>query len=315
LLVDVQAAEQVSGSGTIVQKTDLGLPALPTGGAGSSDLSSLISGSHTLRVWYGGPSKVRLALMGTLGESDVIRNGKDLWTWSSGDRAATHRVLAHEQKAESKRSIDELTGLNAAALTPQQLADKALAAIDPTTTVKTAGTARVAGRDAYELVLSPKDSAALVGQVRIAVDAGRHVPLRVQVFAKNASTPAVEAGFTQISFTTPAESQFRFTPPPGTKITEKSTALPEKSSTGSVESGPVVSGTGWTSVVQGRLPGQLPTILSTLPRKSGTWGSGRLLQSPLVTVLVTDDGRVLAGAVPADHLYRLAGQPFPATTK
>jgi outer membrane lipoprotein-sorting protein len=321
LLVDVQTAQQVTGSGTIVQKADLGLPALPTGAAGSSDLSSLISGSHTLRVWYGGPTKVRLALMGTLGESDVIRNGKDVWIWSSDDHAASHRVLRDDQVAEGKRSVDELSGTDTAALTPQQLADKALAAIDPTTTVKTAGTARVAGRDAYELVLSPKDSASLIGQVRIAVDAKRHVPLRVQVFAKNATTPSVEAGFTQISFTTPADSQFRFTPPPGTKITETKSELPDKSAKDAAAgaSEPVVSGKGWTSVLQARMPrssdSTLSGVLGTLPRRSGSWGSGRVLQSRLVTVLLTDDGRVLAGAVPADHLYRLAGQPFPTATK
>jgi outer membrane lipoprotein-sorting protein len=330
LLVDVQTAQEITGSGTIVQKADLGLPALPTGAAGSSDLSSLISGSHTLRVWYGGPTKVRLALMGTLGESDVIRNGKDVWVWSSDEQSASHRILRSDEVAEGKRSVDELSGLNAAALTPRQLADKALAAIDPTTIVKTAGTARVAGRDAYELVLSPKDSAALIGQVRIAVDAGRHVPLRVQVFAKNATAAAVEAGFTQISFNTPADSQFRFTPPPGTKITQAKPAAEQgaKASTDAAvgASEPVVSGTGWTSVLQARLPrsadaktagpaGELAGLLESLPRRSGSWGSGRLLQSRLVTVLLTDDGRILAGAVPAEHLYRLAGQSFPTATK
>src|SRR5689334_1823540 len=58
LLVDVQSAADVTGSGTVVQKADLGLPELPTlGGSGSSSLTSLISGNHTLRVWSGGADK------------------------------------------------------------------------------------------------------------------------------------------------------------------------------------------------------------------------------------------------------------------
>ena len=92
LLVDVQNARVDGLSGTIVQNADLGLPSLPgVGGSGSSDLTSLISGSHTLRLWYAGPDKVRLALLGSLGESDLVRNGADLWSWSSKDKTATHR--------------------------------------------------------------------------------------------------------------------------------------------------------------------------------------------------------------------------------
>src|SRR5690348_11774736 len=90
LLVDVQKARVGGFSGTIVQNADLGLPSLPgMGGSGSSDMSSMISGSHTLRLWYAGPDRVRLALLGSLGESDVVRKGSDLWTWSSKTKSAT----------------------------------------------------------------------------------------------------------------------------------------------------------------------------------------------------------------------------------
>src|ERR1700730_1142010 len=81
LLVDLQTARLDGLSGTVVQRAARGLPALPSlgGGQGSSDLTSLVAGTHTLRVWYSGPSKARVALLGTLGESDVITNGTDLW--------------------------------------------------------------------------------------------------------------------------------------------------------------------------------------------------------------------------------------------
>jgi outer membrane lipoprotein-sorting protein len=339
LLADVQTARLDAVSGTIVQKADLGLPQLPSvGGSGSSSLSSLIAGNHTLRVWYDGPSRARVALMGTLGESDVIRNGRDLWTWSSDGNSATHRVLPVDGKDEKSPSLEDLGGK--ADLTPQQAADQALAAIDPTTTVSTDGSAHVAGRDAYELVLAPKDHASLIGQIRIAVDAARHVPLRVQVFARNASSPAAQVGFTQISFARPAGSQFRFTPPPGVKVTEGTMGTPRPQAKGTApeaESSPVVSGKGWTAVVQAKLPAadtsslsekgpagkpgadrstqELGQVLGVLPRVSGSWGSGRLLHSKLFSVLLTDDGRVLAGAVSADRLYQLAGQPMPTSSQ
>ena len=104
LLVDIQNARLDGLSGTIVQNADLGLPSLPgVGGAGSSDMTSLVSGSHTLRLWYAGPNKVRVALLGSLGESDLIRNGTDVWTWSSKDKSATHREVALT-KEDARRS-------------------------------------------------------------------------------------------------------------------------------------------------------------------------------------------------------------------
>jgi outer membrane lipoprotein-sorting protein len=136
-----------------VQRSDLGLPALPGAGRGSADLTSLVSGTHTLRVWYSGPDKARVALLGTLGETDVITNGKDLWIWSSTQNKATHRTLPQRESGAATPTP------SVGAFTPQQLADAALKALDPSTRVFTEGTISIAGRDAYELVLAPRDVA------------------------------------------------------------------------------------------------------------------------------------------------------------
>ena len=42
---------------------------------------------------------------------------------------------------------------------------------------------------------------------------------------------------------------------------------------------------------------------------SGSWGSGRLLRTSLLSVLVTSSGRVLIGAVTPGVLYQAATQP------
>ena len=42
---------------------------------------------------------------------------------------------------------------------------------------------------------------------------------------------------------------------------------------------------------------------------SGSWGSGRLLRTSLLSILVTSTGRVLIGAVTPDVLYQAATQP------
>lgn len=360
LLVDVQTASLTTLSGTVVQNADLGLPDLSgLGGGGSSNFSSLISGSHTLRVWYGGQDQQRLALLGTLGESDIVRNGSDVWAWSSTDNTATHYQLPPRPEGTPPADAP-LTDPSRLALTPQQAAEKALAAIDPSTAVTVDGTASVAGRDAYELVLTPRadsatGAASLVGQVRIAVDAEAHLPLRVQVFAKDAPAPAFEVGFTQVSFDVPGVEQFQFTPPPGATVTESTLGAGSANTDmtapdfAQLEPGaggampgvkPTVVGTGWTSVVLASLPPEsatapsatdssgtapsetpsgpsagrsggamdLKSLVGSLPTVSGEWGSGHLLQSALFSVLITDDGRVLAGAVAPEVLYATAAQ-------
>jgi len=326
----VQNAKVDGFSGTVVQTADLGLPSLPgvTSGAGSADMMKLVAGSNTARVWYAGEDKARLALMGTLGETDVIRNGSDVWLWRSTDSSATHLKLPADRAGKKPAALPQ--GVPS---TPQEAADAALAAIDPTTAVTTTGAAKVAGRDAYELVLTPRDSASLVGQVRLAIDAEKHIPLGVDVYAKGANDPAVRVAFQQISFSVPDAEQFTFNPPPGTKVNEPSTAelaeqhdkamTPEaRKAQQQAAKGTQVVGEGWTSVLVAKLPtgdeargkaaeqagGQLDAIVRTLPKVSGTWGSGHLLTSALFSALVTDDGRVLVGAVAPEKLYEAAGK-------
>lgn len=320
LLVDVHQARVTGLSGTVVQTADLGLPSLPgMGGGDSSDLTSLVSGSHTLRLWYAGPNRVRVALQGALGESDVVRNGTDLWIWSSKDRTASH----HQVPLTKKSGTPDPSG--AVAMTPQRAADEALKAISPTTKVSTASNATVAGRSAYELVLSPKDPATLVDSVHIAIDGRTHIPLRVQVFAKGAAKPSFEVGFTSFDPATPDASVFGFNPPPGTKVTESTDGAPksgagqrsEPEGTGPTAGGskPNVVGTGWTSVAVIALPsdllGQKNTmsgLVDKLPKVNGSWGSGHLLRGTLFSAVLTDDGRLAIGAVAPEALYRaLAG--------
>lgn len=345
LLVDVQNAGVDGMSGTVVWQSDLGLPEIPGTGKGSSRLSSLVSGSHTLRVWYSGPDKARIALLGTLGESDTIRNGNDLWMWSSESNTATHHRISPSETDRDHQPPGEPKNLPK---TPQEAAEQALKALDPSTKVTTNGTARVAGRDAYELVLTPRDSASLVGEVRVAIDGKERVPLRVQVFGKqsggSAAEPAFEVAFTRVSFDRPGDEHFTFTPPRGAKVVEakpgdRERKPSDKAHDGARPDATTVVGNGWTSVLvmrdvklsderqadkprddakrpqrhaprgSGSDGDALKNMLGSLPRVEGPWGSGRLLRSHLFSVLLTDDGRMLVGAVSPERLYEVAADP------
>ncbi|MDZ5447046.1 sigma-E factor regulatory protein RseB domain-containing protein [Micromonospora sp. 4G57] len=327
LLVDLQTSRLDGLSGTVVQRADLGLPALANlaGLAGGNELTTLLTGTHTLRVWYSGEERQRIALLDTLGERDLIRDGRDVWSWDSRTNSATHRVLPQDRTAPASLPA-----------TPAEAAGQALAAVDPTTAVTVGRSARVAGRDAYELVLTPRDADSLVHQVRIALDAKEHVPLRFEVLADGADKPAFEVAFTQIDFNRPEADQFRFNPPPGVTVKEEPAdkALPGGKAapdgrTGHRPDGTDVRtvGTGWTTVLVARLDAAGPAggakaggakagdaagadqaagLLAAVPKVSGDWGSGRLLTGKLFSVLLTDDGRVLAGLVTPERLYQAA---------
>ncbi|GGM06285.1 MULTISPECIES: LolA family protein [Micromonospora] len=318
LLVDLQTARLDGLSGTVVQRSDLGLP--PAAGllGGGDDLTALLTGTHTLRVWHSGPDKQRIALVDTLGERNLIRNGRDVWAWDSRTNTATHRTLPAGGSAEGRPA-----GAPDLPATPQEAAKLALQAVEPSTEVSVGRSATVAGRDAYELVLRPRDEASLIDQVRVAIDAKEYVPLRFEVFADAADRPAFEMAFTQIDYQRPDADQFTFNPPPGT-VTENLDAekaavapgeRPEHDKTRTV-------GEGWTTVVITQTgtekdkaagdaeakPGTTagPNLDGVLPEVSGDWGKGRLFSTNLVNVLFTDDGRMLAGAVTPERLFQAA---------
>jgi outer membrane lipoprotein-sorting protein len=335
LLAAVQNANPAGMSGTIVETAKLGLPSLPTGidaGAGGANLTlqSLVSGSHTIRFWYAGETKQRVAMLGELSESDLVHNGTDLWTYTSTTRRVTHSTVQQPANVHD-------TAKAAVGATPQTVAERALALIDPTTTVAVDGTARVAGRAAYELVVSPKDARSLVASVRIAIDSETNVPLRVQVFAKSAAKPAVEIGFTDVSFKVPDASVFTFVPPAGTTVTEESlgstmlgrgldrypgrerryvgTPPPEQLQSDAsgaqgteapqAPSGTKVLGTGWTAVAVVPTANLSGTGL-LMDGVSAPVTGGRVITSVLVSVFLSDDGHAYIGAVPPADLQQVA---------
>ena len=77
----------------------------------------------------------------------------------------------------------------------------------------------VANEPAYQLVLTPKDHRSLIGRVVIAVDAKYGMPLRVQVFAKGATSARVPGRLhPAVSSPRPAAANLTFTPPPGASV-------------------------------------------------------------------------------------------------
>ena len=237
LLAEAGSSKTPPLTGTVVETASFGLPSLP-GTASPTSLASLLTGSHTVKVWYADQDHFRLAAQESLSESDLIRDGSTAWLWQSTANSVTEYSLPPEEAAPVPPQVQ--------ALTPQQAAQQVLARVGKTTAVSVASNVSVAGEAAYELVLAPKDSRSLVGQVVIAIDGSNGVPLRLQVFARGASTPAFQVGYTSIQFVTPAPAELTFTPPPGAKTSHVSMNGGDTgASTGQAGSDISTIGSGW----------------------------------------------------------------------
>ncbi len=378
---------------TVQTTTDLGLPQLPQsaqpGGTGSPT-----SGTQSITIWYRDAQHVRVAEPVQAGESDLRLSGRTAWLWSSTTQTATRLALPAHVTGLPGAGLPGAGGTGVApkfsptagptSLTPAAAASQVLAAVGPSTVVAVQSNVDVAGRAAYQLALAPRSSKSLVGQVLIAIDASRDIPLRVEVFGRGSTGPVFRVGFTSLAFGTPAASNFSFTPPPGATVKQQvvpsslqsalkqaglnpaslnpasMSGLPPAGSSQSGRSalgprlgqagGPQVIGQDWLSVVasppspqvaaavQSMLSASGPGIPSAAQQSElsssssassaqasnggpgpdlaglrallfattpvhGNWGSGRLLQTKLLSVLITSKGQILAGAVTPSVLY------------
>jgi outer membrane lipoprotein-sorting protein len=327
LLADVAATHTVPPlTGTVVETTSLGLPQLPQEGSQDS-LSSMLTGSHTVKVYWQDARHFRLAVPQSMSETDVIRDGSTAWLWDSTDNSVTKFTAP----AGSGKTPVPAT----APLTPQQAANQVLRQVGQTTTVSVQSHVDVAGEAAYQLALAPKSAESTIGSVQIAIDGKTGVPLRLQVFAKGASTPAFQVGYTTISYTAPAAANYEFTPPAGAKVeTPGSGARARTGQPASDEPGLSTYGQGWLSVAElpqsDLLPSGTPSgsssssaqpgagnglgssqemvsaLLGAAKPVSGSWGSGQLLHTSLLNVLITG-GKVYVGAVDPGVLENAVG--------
>ena len=334
VLVLLQQADVEAFSGTLRTSVDLGLPDLgalvagsgrgdddeTAGGGPGADLLDLLTGDNTVRIWVDGPERLRAQLLEPEAETNVVRDGAELWVYRSADATAT-RVDLPVEKPDPPPVPSTATPP-----TPQVLADRVVVALDPTTEVSAGEPVVVAGRGAYELRLSPDDPRSLVRTASIAVDAETGAALRVRVEARGQDEPAVDVGWTSWSPERPDAETFRFTPPPGATVEELDAgsfsagagARPGGLDQGDAPAGsprPQVIGTGWTAVLEIPAPAEagddaLPGSPHTDDRLAALLTpveGGAVLRTSLLSALRTDDGRWYVGAVTVETLQAVAG--------
>lgn len=326
ILASIAGSTNAVYSGAVRQTSSLGLPEITSTGSGGSgddglsDTLELLTGSHDLRVFVGGPERSRVQVLDTFAERNVIRDGDDVWTYDSKSNEATHVSLAAQ---EGSGSPDAGTPP-----TPVDVANRLLAAVDRTSDVAVDDNARVAGRSAYRVTITPRTDATLVGSATVSVDAETGLPLSVEIDARGQNDPAFEVAFTSIDFSAPDAGLFTFSPPAGATVDEID---PSKHRDGGSSpsdhpelTAPTTTGEGWATIAEIPAAEWAAQLDASEASPDGTGGSsdatglldelttpvdgGRALETALVSVLLTDDGRVLVGAVPVDALVAAAAR-------
>jgi outer membrane lipoprotein-sorting protein len=295
LVASVMRADMPAMKGTVAVQNNLGLPAVP-------GMPALAVGRSTARVFTDGHNRARVSLPTDEGATTIVEDGDTLWRYDSEKHKATKTPLGpaaghHEPPASAN---------------PTAEAKQLVGYVRQYSTVTVDGTARVAGRPAYELVLTPKPTEhTKVRAVRVAVDAQTRIPLRFEMFANGTTTPALAVGFSAVHMGPQDPSLFAFTPPEGTKVVR--VPLHRDEIRGAVQAAqPTTVGTGWDTVLltstppaaqQGRGGQDGAKLLSRLGKPaSGPWGSGREITTAVGSALVTSDGHVAVGLVPPQVL-------------
>jgi outer membrane lipoprotein-sorting protein len=328
-------------TGTVVETANLGLPQLPTQATNPTSMTSLLTGSHTVKVYYQDATHYRLAIPQPQAETDVIANGSRTWLWESTSDSVTEFLPPAGKTATPAPNPTQTP------LTPQQAANQILARVGATTVVSDQANVMVAGDPSYQLVLAPKDSRSLVGKVVIALDGKYGVPLRVQLYAKGAARPAFQVAYHDLQWVNPAAANFSFTPPHGASVkvvqlgqgqgTSASGAAPAASGVGTYGKGWLTvasfpqadlangfgTGSGSTSSSGSSANQQnaysagskgvsvssrelLNALLGSAKQVHGAWGKGTLVTTSLVSMLMTG-GQVYVGAVTPAVLYAAVG--------
>lgn len=330
LVGSVLEAKPAALHGTVQVQNDLGLPMLP-------QLPQLANGESEGQVWTDGAGKARVSLPYQNGERTLVTNGRTFWSYNSADRTATRYDATETRSTDGKERGgehgDDRHGKGRAEMAPADPASASreiISAIRQFSTVQVDGTSTVAGRDAYQLVLTPKPSErTLLREVRVAVDDKLRMPLQLDVFTNGTPDPALRLGFADLDVGPQDPARFEFTPPEGTTVTEPSEERPraeiekhggkERGEQAMREVAPRTVGEGWDTVLVANLPKEMLGSQNGASREdggtdpaellrqfgkpvSGEFGRGWVVSTKVGSALVAQDGRVAAGFVPQQVL-------------
>ena len=158
--------------------------ALPTG-------SPLLTGASG-RLWLSG-DRLRLELQSDAGDAQIrVADGRiSVYDASSNTEYRAAVPAKPASKSGSDHNSDVPTTAKIGTVLTQLAENATVSGADPTTQ---------AGQPAYEVSVTPKHDAGLLGRAQLAWDAANGVPLRISLAAAGSSSPVLALDVTDISY-------------------------------------------------------------------------------------------------------------------
>lgn len=299
-----------------------------------TDAISLLAGTDSIRV-YASEEGFRAQILEPMSQRDVIVTKDAVYSYN----ARTNSVLMREIDVEVDRAeLEQMaTEFEVDLTNPDELASYLMEQAEGHAVITVGDDHRVAGRDAYRLVVTPESSVSLVDRIEVSVDAETGVGLGVQVYSTEQAEVALSVAFDEVSFEAPDASIFAFTPPPGATVetlefpaeieqaltdlqrddltdAEKEALLEQLKADAESEYADGITtdvlGEGFDTVVtMSALPDMVPLELlenELLGDLMVEVPGGQVFSTPLGNTLITDSGEVFSGAVTIDYLLQLA---------
>ena len=166
-----------------------------------SSVAKLLGESTSVRVWWAGPGEWRTATLRPTGETGHWHRDDHTLRWVYESKRVT---VSPDVPVRLPISVDVL---------PNVLGPRVLEGATPQE-LSRIGSARVAGRDADGLRLTPSDPQASIAHADVWADAATGVPLRVELVSSVDGAVALSSTMLDVSFDAPAADVLTFDPPP-----------------------------------------------------------------------------------------------------
>jgi len=205
---DALAAPAPAGVTARVRFTD---NLLPTGGALTGQVGSALITGASGRLWATADGRGRLELQSNAGDVQVVWSRTLAWIYDASSNTVYRIALPAPA-----------SGSSSGAKTPPTVAQitSVLTQLSRYWTVGTATPTDVAGVPAYDVRVTPKTSAGLLGALEVAWDAAHGVPLELSVSARGSSAPVLQLVLTSVSFGAVPSSDVDISPPAGAHVVD-----------------------------------------------------------------------------------------------
>jgi outer membrane lipoprotein-sorting protein len=294
---DGLAAQEPDGITARIKFTNRLFPSTALEGRVGSALMSGASG----RLWARNDGRGRLELQSSAGDVQIVWNQKTVTVYD----ASSNTVYKANLPASKAGRHDK------AQATPFSLAQiqDFLAQAGKHATLSGAVPSNVAGREAYTVTASPKNTGGLLDSIQLAWDAARGIPLRAAIYAKGASKPVLALEATKIAYGPVPTSNVDVVPPAGARQvqvpvpTQQDGESSKKDHVDKAES----KAAGFPIVAPDTLLGLKRTAVHVVHSKTALVVYGEGLGSIVVAEQKTADGGSQLGALPAVRLDGATG--------